>query len=336
MKPVTGLYAASVLLLLLVPMSSEVWPAECIGDFVDDFGDGDFAPVWIGTGSSCSSAQETGGKVVLIKDYGCASNTRVNMDIADYVVCGDFDVRVDFDLIDFATDPGTSWSDIAARLVIFSSSGWKACVERYNRTAKECYMPSTSTYKAWTTISDNCNPVVGWAATTDQTGTFRATRTGSTVNLFYWDTTMGDWGLLKSDNITTDDVGVQMSMGPGGGGCSHRLEVQYDNIVIESYDPAGVHGIAEMPVTIVSPNPFTMGTSICYDLREPAAVTIGIYDVRGCLVRVLLDAHLEKSGRYSVEWDGRTESGDRVAPGMYFSCIRTDGSIETRPLVIVR
>ncbi|MFH1313984.1 MAG: FlgD immunoglobulin-like domain containing protein [Candidatus Eisenbacteria bacterium] len=336
MKPVRGLCVPSIVLLLLVAISLEVRATECVGDFTDDFGDGDFAPVWIGSGSSCSSAQETGGRVVLIKGYGCGTGPRAYMDMANYVVCGDFDVRVDFELIDFATDPGTSWSDIAARLIIFNSSGWKACVERYNRTERQCYMPSASTYKAWTTVSNNCSPEVGWAGTSDQTGTFRITRTGSTVNLFYWDKIIGSWGLLKSDTITADDVGVLIYMGPAAGGCNHRLEVQYDNMSIESYDPAGVAETNAMPATTVSPNPFRIRTSVCYDLPEPGKVRIGVYDINGRLIRLLVDSPLEESGHHTVEWDGQNQRGARVTAGTYFFCIRTDGAIETRPLVIVR
>ncbi len=49
---------------------------------------------------------------------------------------------------------------------------------------------------------------------------------------------------------------------------------------------------------------------------ERATVSLGVYDLRGRLVRALLD-RADGPGQAGVAWDGRAEGGDAVAPGVY-------------------
>jgi len=64
-----------------------------------------------------------------------------------------------------------------------------------------------------------------------------------------------------------------------------------------------------------NPSPGTVGFR--YDLAAPAAVSLKIYDVRGRLVHVLLDRAARSSGSHLESWDGRDDSGERVAGGVY-------------------
>ena len=45
-------------------------------------------------------------------------------------------------------------------------------------------------------------------------------------------------------------------------------------------------------------------------------MSLGVYDLRGRLVRALLD-RADGPGQAGVAWDGRAEGGDAVAPGVY-------------------
>ena len=70
------------------------------------------------------------------------------------------------------------------------------------------------------------------------------------------------------------------------------------------------------------PNPFNPETWIPYQLAEPAAVTLRIYEVNGALVRTLDLGH-QPEGRYkersrAAYWDGKNEVGESVASGIYF------------------
>ncbi|MCK4513176.1 T9SS type A sorting domain-containing protein, partial [bacterium] len=66
-----------------------------------------------------------------------------------------------------------------------------------------------------------------------------------------------------------------------------------------------------------TPNPFNPTTMIAYSVASPGRVSIKVYDLAGRTVRTLADGAHE-AGEYEVLWDGRTDSGDRAASGVYF------------------
>lgn len=65
------------------------------------------------------------------------------------------------------------------------------------------------------------------------------------------------------------------------------------------------------------PNPGTAGQALRFDLPLGATVRLEVVDVAGRIVRVLSPGSLV-AGPHSVEWDGKSDSGARVAPGIYF------------------
>lgn len=67
----------------------------------------------------------------------------------------------------------------------------------------------------------------------------------------------------------------------------------------------------------VGPNPITQGTVIQYSVPSQGRVSLKVYDVRGRLVRSLVDG-LRPPGAYSAEWAGKADDGGAVAPGIYF------------------
>ncbi len=65
------------------------------------------------------------------------------------------------------------------------------------------------------------------------------------------------------------------------------------------------------------PNPFLDATTIAFSLATPGSVDLAVYGVDGKLLRTLVHEARE-AGEYSVAWDGREDSGTRVAPGVYY------------------
>lgn len=65
-----------------------------------------------------------------------------------------------------------------------------------------------------------------------------------------------------------------------------------------------------------SPNPFATTTSIAFSLPRETPVQLRVYDLAGRRVRNVLAGALGP-GRHQVVWDGRDESGRRVAHGIY-------------------
>ncbi|NNE10028.1 MAG: hypothetical protein HKN20_15815 [Gemmatimonadetes bacterium] len=93
------------------------------------------------------------------------------------------------------------------------------------------------------------------------------------------------------------------------------------------------------PELLASPNPSRGAVQFEWAAGSgalaPVAATqsLTIYDIRGRLVRTVLHG---APGRSSAQWDGRNESGARVAPGVYFSRFESGGRAATKRISIVR
>ena len=83
-----------------------------------------------------------------------------------------------------------------------------------------------------------------------------------------------------------------------------------------------------------SPNPFNPTTTIRYELGAPGHVMLRVYDLRGRVVRTLVDA-TRAAGPHSVEWNGRDDGGVRAASGVYFYRLDAGGSVVSKKMVLV-
>ncbi len=83
------------------------------------------------------------------------------------------------------------------------------------------------------------------------------------------------------------------------------------------------------------PNPFNMETTIRYTLPGTRDVKLNIYDVRGRLVKTLLDLN-QGAGTYTVRWDGRDRAGFVVGSGIYIYRFQAGNDIITRKLTILK
>lgn len=82
------------------------------------------------------------------------------------------------------------------------------------------------------------------------------------------------------------------------------------------------------------PNPASGAVMFTVELPRPARVTLALYSVDGRLVRTLSDARRE-AGFHRIAWDGRTDAGTRVAPGVYFARASCDGISTARRFVLI-
>jgi flagellar hook assembly protein FlgD len=68
---------------------------------------------------------------------------------------------------------------------------------------------------------------------------------------------------------------------------------------------------------------------------EGATVSLRFYDIRGHLVRTLIDRH-HSGGAHEVAWDGRDSRGRTVSSGVYFARMSIGDWSETRKIAFVR
>ena len=60
-----------------------------------------------------------------------------------------------------------------------------------------------------------------------------------------------------------------------------------------------------------------------------------IYNVSGQVVKTLANS-IQRTGAYSVTWDGRDESGQKLAGGVYVYRLQAGGYATTNKLVLLR
>lgn len=92
---------------------------------------------------------------------------------------------------------------------------------------------------------------------------------------------------------------------------------------------------AAFALSNAQPNPFGDATRIEFALPGRANVKLTVHDVSGRTVRSLTNG-VRDAGRYAVSWDGRDSAGSRVADGVYFTRLVSDGQVLTRKITLRR
>jgi hypothetical protein len=85
-----------------------------------------------------------------------------------------------------------------------------------------------------------------------------------------------------------------------------------------------------------APNPFNPSTTLHYGLAVAGPLEIVVFDARGRVVRTLRHAGHAEAGYARVVWDGRDDSGARVASGVYTARLRAGGTSWTQRLTLVK
>ena len=83
-----------------------------------------------------------------------------------------------------------------------------------------------------------------------------------------------------------------------------------------------------------SPNPFTYGTEFSFRLPQAGPVRLQVFDLRGRLVRTLVDSRLN-TGPHLIRWNGRDGTGQRAAAGIYLVRLEQGGLFVTRKVVLM-
>ncbi|KPL00276.1 MAG: hypothetical protein AMJ90_08590 [candidate division Zixibacteria bacterium SM23_73_2] len=80
------------------------------------------------------------------------------------------------------------------------------------------------------------------------------------------------------------------------------------------------------------PNPFNPQTAIEYTLNSPCCVTLKIYNIRGQLIKALVDVNQNK-GFHRITWDGKNEKGEETSSGIYFCRLKAGDYVITKKMV---
>jgi len=87
----------------------------------------------------------------------------------------------------------------------------------------------------------------------------------------------------------------------------------------------------------VHPNPvnFSVGNfvSINVELNQTGNIKIHILDVNGRLITTLVDERLDAGG-HTYQWNGTSESGTDITPGVYFCKMVIDSEVVTKKIIV--
>lgn len=115
------------------------------------------------------------------------------------------------------------------------------------------------------------------------------------------------------------------------------------NGLLRIVEVTGVESLGDLALALAQnvPNPFgSGGTRIDFTVPKQLGsdghrLRLAIYGVDGRRIRTLVDEVME-AGRHEVTWDGRDQSGRRVAAGIYFSRLQWQGEHMEKKLIVVR
>jgi flagellar hook capping protein FlgD len=134
---------------------------------------------------------------------------------------------------------------------------------------------------------------------------------------------------LRADNYCTDAtityLETSLEPGPVTGSGDNNIPSNPSFILKQNY-----------------PNPFTgskidrnSGTRIDFELLHDKKVDLEIYNIRGQLVRSLLNEDLIK-GEYSVVWNGTDNNNRQTGSGIYFYKIKVGKQETARKMVLIK
>ena len=129
----------------------------------------------------------------------------------------------------------------------------------------------------------------------------------------------GDYRLLIQSDALTDTINFSISAG------DILLGIHEERIpnTLRSFD------------LVTFPNPFNPTTTIRYTPPENGRVTVTIYDQLGRQVNQLVSAK-QNAGEYTVQWNGRDDTGRQLASGLYFCQVSGGGFSRTVKLVLIK
>ena len=83
------------------------------------------------------------------------------------------------------------------------------------------------------------------------------------------------------------------------------------------------------------PNPFNPSTIISYSIPENADVMLSVYDMRGRMIKSLVNKH-QAAGRYLVEWNATDDYGSNVSAGVYIYQLRSGNETFSQKMVLMK
>ena len=83
------------------------------------------------------------------------------------------------------------------------------------------------------------------------------------------------------------------------------------------------------------PNPFNPSTIIQYVIPKTGTVEINIYDIRGKLIRTIVNQN-QTDGLHKAYWDGRDEAGKKAASGIFVYTVKFEKICLSKKMILLK
>ena len=165
----------------------------------------------------------------------------------------------------------------------------------------------------------------------------------------------------KGDKEASRDLlGYDVYLDDNLQGSTSELEWQYEDLVNGQVYTAGVQAVyddgnsvvvevdftyegvsAGMDLPLITelrgnyPNPFNPTTTISFSTVDPGHVSLNIYNMKGQLVKTLVNTELE-ANFHEVVWNGRDNNGKVTASGVYFYKMKSSSYTATKKMILMK
>lgn len=82
------------------------------------------------------------------------------------------------------------------------------------------------------------------------------------------------------------------------------------------------------------PNPFNGTTNITFNIAQKSYISLSIYNSLGQRIRTIVNTQLGK-GNHKYSWDGKNDSGRKMASGIYFMELSSMKNVSTKKLLLL-
>ena len=103
-------------------------------------------------------------------------------------------------------------------------------------------------------------------------------------------------------------------------------------------DVVAVEDLSALPTSTLKayPNPFNPSTTIEFEIADHQTINLRVFDMRGRLIRNLVDSEALSPGRKSFLWDGKDDRGRSVPSGAYSYVLETESFRDVQKMVLLK
>lgn len=155
--------------------------------------------------------------------------------------------------------------------------------------------------------------------------------------------TQDDWSedttISLNEWVGNSNVRIKFEVYNDNGNCLYIDDVSVTTDIVEN--ESNTINILSAQISQNYPNPFSVNsgrsiaTSINYVVKKSQNVKIDVYNIKGQKVVNLVNK-FANPGKYTITWDGNSDSGKKVGSGVYFYRMRSGNYTSTKKMILLK